>query len=368
MITQNLNTGHSFGHCAFPHLVLQPFGCSFFIMSTVKEVWKKVSEFPMYEVSSLGRIKSWHKRVKGCIVKQRLSKAGSKIVVLNNNSGKFTKLVADIVAKEFVPNEHCKPYAVHLNGDKEDNSIINLAWMSRIEAINHLGGFLGIDDDFSKKFYLTEYDIKEIKNSYSTSSLSIKELAFKYKLPERRVSELLRGFFKPKDLSCEKWVFIEGFENYAVSNKGRVKSFARYKEGRILRYSISDAGYKRVVLCRDGIVHYYSIHRLVADSHIPNPHNKQQVNHINGDKGDNNVRNLEWVTQEENMKHAHETGLMNPPKGESCSFSKLTKQEVLSIRKERIEGGIKLRVLSKKYGVSESHISCITRNKSWKHL
>ena len=67
-------------------------------------------------------------------------------------------------------------------------------------------------------------------------------------------------------------------------------------------------GYKRVKV--GGKLHY--VHRLVAQTYLPNPHNLTEVNHINGDKADNRVCNLEWVSREQNMQHAVLMGLLKP--------------------------------------------------------
>lgn len=88
---------------------------------------------------------------------------------------------------------------------------------------------------------------------------------------------------------------IENFNNYSISNLGNVRND---KTGRILKYHTKPNGYKQVQLGRKITPQY--IHRLVAIAFIPNIHNKPQVNHINGDKGDNRVENLEWVTASEN--------------------------------------------------------------------
>lgn len=99
----------------------------------------------------------------------------------------------------------------------------------------------------------------------------------------------------------EIWLSIEGyFDSYQVSNRGRVKN---KKRKNILKPKISPDGYLRVGLSKDGHQKFYYIHRLVAQTFIPNPDNKPQVNHINRNKQDNHLWNLEWCTARENQVH-----------------------------------------------------------------
>ena len=99
----------------------------------------------------------------------------------------------------------------------------------------------------------------------------------------------------------EIWKPVVGYEGlYMVSNWGRVKSIKFGKE-RILKQNIR-RGYYYVGLSKNGIVKNYYVHRLVATYFVDNPNNKEQVNHKDGVKTNNVYTNLEWVTQEENMK------------------------------------------------------------------
>jgi hypothetical protein len=107
---------------------------------------------------------------------------------------------------------------------------------------------------------------------------------------------------------------IEGFEGkYQVSNLGNVKSlnYIGTKRAKNLKPVKHHLGYMIVKL---GAKKWCMVHTLVAKAFIPNPENKCFVNHIDGNKANNKVTNLEWVTSKENMNHAISTGLRNPHK------------------------------------------------------
>ena len=104
----------------------------------------------------------------------------------------------------------------------------------------------------------------------------------------------------------EIWRKINGFPNYEVSNLGNVRN---KKTGRVLRPSKDGCGYSQVILCKDGKGNQFKVHRLVATAFIPNPKNKKEVNHIDGNKSNNYVDNLEWNTHSENQQHSIKTGL-----------------------------------------------------------
>jgi hypothetical protein len=103
------------------------------------------------------------------------------------------------------------------------------------------------------------------------------------------------------------WKNISGFEGlYKVSTLGDIYSI---RNGITLKCPTSEGGYPLVCLCVENKPKTLLVHRIVAETFIPNPLNLPQVNHINGVKTDNRVKNLEWVTCLENVKHAMETGL-----------------------------------------------------------
>lgn len=122
----------------------------------------------------------------------------------------------------------------------------------------------------------------------------------------------------------EDWKPVKGYEGlYEVSNLGRVRSLDRIihtnnrfnkmiknVKGRIIKPSLnSKTGYLQIILHKSKKNKLFLVHRLVAESFIPNPKNKPQVNHINGIKTENFVNNLEWCTGSENVKHSFKIGL-----------------------------------------------------------
>ena len=111
----------------------------------------------------------------------------------------------------------------------------------------------------------------------------------------------------------EVWKDVIGFEGiYKVSNVGRLmryKNSVNMPDRNILKGEVTVFGYRQYKLSLDGMSRRMKAHRLVAQSFIPNPDNKPQVNHKDGNKLNNRVDNLEWATSQENNQHALDTGL-----------------------------------------------------------
>lgn len=136
----------------------------------------------------------------------------------------------------------------------------------------------------------------------------------------------------------EIWKDIVGYEGmYSVSNKGRVRSLCRkiwngydfvVHQEQILKPNILHKGYLQVTLNDSRKRKCMLVHRLVAIAFLPNPNNYDQINHIDGNKQNNNVENLEWCNNSMNQKHAYANGLNKHSK-----YSGRPKRKVLLINK-----------------------------------
>jgi hypothetical protein len=140
-------------------------------------------------------------------------------------------------------------------------------------------------------------------------------------------------------------------------------------EWRKLKPYKSKWGYRMVRLCKDMTYKGKTISRLVAQTFIPNPENKPQVNHINGLKDNDNLENLEWNTQSENQQHAIRTGLKISLKGEHVFGSKLNEHQVRRIRlMKEVDPTITQERIASFFNVSRSCISFILSRRNWNHI
>lgn len=171
----------------------------------------------------------------------------------------------------------------------------------------------------------------------------------------------------------EIWKDIEGYEGfYQVSNTGRVKSLQRevpvknglyrIKKESILRPFKTHNGYLSIILRNNKKSKNFLVHRLVAVAFIPNPEKKETVNHKNGVKDQNNVANLEWNTQRENLCHALQTHLRKPKKKSLSECQALAAITIMSVKKRSGAS------ISRVFNVSKSTIDRIRKRETWKHI
>lgn len=145
---------------------------------------------------------------------------------------------------------------------------------------------------------INDLGLQEIANKIDKTLDAVEVKARRLKLISPKRVEVL-------DREGEKWCRIKKFDDYYVSNCGRVKN-----NGYILIPNNNGNGYMQVGIHENKKRWVFYIHRLVAEAFVPNPENKPQVNHRDGNKNNNIASNLEWVTQRENNQHARENGLI----------------------------------------------------------
>lgn len=158
----------------------------------------------------------------------------------------------------------------------------------------------------------------------------------------------------------EIWKPIASYEGlYEVSSHGRVKSLERFQnnkgkpqlvKGKILKQSVSNCGYKRVELCKNGCRKAFSVHRLVACAFVHNSENKPHVNHIDENKTNNHFTNLEWCTATENNNH----GTHN----ERISLTKGTRVQAFDKNGNLVMEFHSISEAQRKTGINQSCISC----------
>lgn len=145
-------------------------------------------------------------------------------------------------------------------------------------------------------------------------------------------------------------------EDYIITENGEV---INKHNNRKVKPQLNGKGYLRVSIGKK----LEFVHRLVAKTYIPNPDNKLQVNHKDGNKLNNCVENLEWVTNQENRNHAIDNDLHIC--GDRCSYAKLTSKQVLEILSDDKHNFTEL---GKMFNVSRNTIADIKHNRTWKQL
>ncbi len=145
---------------------------------------------------------------------------------------------------------------------------------------------------------------------------------------------------------------------YEVSNAGAIRKVATQK---LVHQYISSNGYMRASIYMDGRYRTVAVHRIIAQAFVSNPDGKPQVNHIDGNKTNNALSNLEWVTASENIQHAYDyLGKISPAKGHAFN-RKLTDSQVRKIR----DSSMSCYKLARIYGVTPSAIWAVKNRKSF---
>jgi hypothetical protein len=292
------------------------------------EIWKEIAGYKNYDVSSYGKVRN---KKTGRILKQSIM-GGYYCVGLSNKKTK-TFSVHQLVSKAFIPNPENKLQVNHKDKNKLNNNVINLEYMTNKENSIHRSN--GVIQTTNQNLEIYRIDLKsdEIIQKYNSIEDAAKWVV-EQKLSNnlhsvrscisccvREVTNSSFGFnwkkVEQKNLENEEWreIIINNnkVEDYFVSSLGRFKN----KKGIVMKeYKPHHSGY---IYLRVNI-QKYALHRLVAQTFIPNLENKPFVNHIDGNKINNSVSNLEWCSCSENNLHNHKIGLNKGHKRKICQY------------------------------------------------
>jgi hypothetical protein len=275
---------------------------------------------PNYSISSFGNVRNDNTDtfLKNCIDAQ-----GYSSIKLSQNGESQRFKVHRLVAIAFIPNPENKPEVNHMDGNKANPHLSNLEWSTKSE--NDLHGVYELHPEKCQEIGQYSLDGETLIKKWR----SIKEAARAMEVHDttlRRAcdkeTKIVCGFVwkcigpAPKkkehieyEGSFDDFVRIKKFPNYMLSPRGEV--YSKYTKC-LLASGNNPLNYKRVLLNNGKKPKSFYVHILVAKHFIPNPENLPRVNHINGNKSDPRVENLEWCTPQRNARHAVETGLQKP--------------------------------------------------------
>lgn len=274
-------------------------------MTEEKEIWKPLPDEKLknlYEISNLG---NYRKTETQQIMKPY--KAGKYMMASFGLKGKYTRyLVHRLVAVAFVedPDDDPKKDTVnHIDGNKMNNNASNLEWCTLSQNSVHARQILNQRKSTKKV-------IRIDKDGNTTEYASITEASIITGIRRQSITDHIRG---RKTIPNYDWKYADekyNKPNVDLDTMDKIADFAGYfinKEGSIygvnksqfLTFNMSD-GYPKVLLYKNGQPHCFYVHILVAKTYIPNPKNKLVVNHIDHNKTNCHVSNLEWVSHSEN--------------------------------------------------------------------
>jgi|LakMenE18May11ns_1017448.scaffolds.fasta_scaffold9913193_2 hypothetical protein len=274
-------------------------------MTTMIEEWKVIEKATNYEISSCGRVKN---TLTKRILKPTLN-CGYFAIGLRINNKTTTAFAHRLVATYFMvcPDE---TYVVnHKDGIKTNNNVENLEWVSQSENGKHA---YRLNLNIPNKISVSQYTLSNVFIKEYESLLDAEKETGIY---NGHISGVCRGIRDRKTAGGYIWKYtsyipttqlapegkiMTGYPNYIITNDGKVYNSQRNK----YLVSVKNAsGYMFVNLSDGQERKSFSIHRLVALLFIENNNNYLEVNHIDFDKANNNVDNLEWISRSDNMKH-----------------------------------------------------------------
>jgi hypothetical protein len=271
-------------------------------MTTIEE-WRIIEQSSNYEISNYGEVRN---KISNNVLKQTLLSGYLTITLITNNNKVFFK-IHRLVAEIFLTCPNYTYIVNHKDGNKVNNNVENLEWVSRSENAKHAFR-LGLNK--GKKIKVSQYTLDNvfIREYDSPTCVEIETGIF-----GTHIIGVCRGKRKTAGGYIWKYVdeyaltqpvpdgkIISKFPNYIITNDGKVYNSQRK---RYLTLKKHVTGYTGVSLCNENENKSFNVHRLVALLFLDNPNSYPEVNHIDFDKTNNKVENLEWISCSDNIKH-----------------------------------------------------------------
>jgi len=287
------------------------------------EVWKNIPYFSKYQISSYGNIKNI---INNKLLKPHIKNSYYSVALFDDTGKRKGMLIHRLVAISFLPNDENKLTVNHKDHNTLNNKLDNLEWASHLEQNIHKNyppkekqelissrktllhnKTTNEDLTFDTMVYACKYIYDNTPNvftKYETFDNAKSTLKSKVCQAIKNNTLLFEkytlSYLQEETIDDEVWKeipsdLIDGKESCYVSSKGRCKN----KKGRITSGYLHTNGYTKVPLHRKA----YAIHRLIASVFIPNIENKEHVNHKDGNKQNNSIDNLEWISRSDNCIH-----------------------------------------------------------------
>jgi hypothetical protein len=319
------------------------------------EEWRDIEGYEgLYKISNYGRVKSYQKRTEKILKPNITEKGYFRIALYLDVNNRKTFKIHRLVAKAFIPNLRHFNEVNHKDGNRQNNFYTNLEWQDHHYNCNHQIQHIYPNQNITYLHFLIKDVEFPLVNIYKNDIMYIYNISYKYETDR---------YFN------ERWKDIKGYEGlYKVSDFGRVMSFHKNKYGKLMTLVFDRHGYLKVNLKNK--YHKsknFTVHRLVGFAFIGCENEELVINHIDNNRTNNNVENLEFCTQSYNFKYSYIID-PNKNKGESNFNSILTTNEVKEIYYLAWKGEYTRKEIANKFKTNEKNIDNIKYGSAWREV